>query len=262
MALAASREGAFRDAEMADRWVYVFMGGLFLVTAVTGFYPTSTGLLDAVDAGTRPPPPLRLHIHAFLMVSWITIFFLQALLIAVGRRRYHIQFGLISLILIPSIVIATIAVILGVWERIAEVLPSLDETTRNEVIYRGSNVLLSQIQTLVLLIIFYVWAFLYRRKHSETHKRIMTMAVLVVLSAAVGRLLKIGVTLPETPGLYLACTIGLITPALIWDVVRRGRVHKAYMAAIATYAVVSIPMYVLWGSDWWLATAPPLMGVD
>ena len=88
------------------------------------------------------------------------------------------------------------------------------------------------------------------------------MAVLVVLSAAVGRLLKIRVTLPETPGLYLAGTIGLIIPALIWDVLRRGRVHKAYILAIATYAIVSIPMYLLWGSAWWLATAPRLMGVN
>ena len=135
MTLAATGEGVVRYIESANRWIYVFMGGLFLVTAIAGFYPTSTGLLDAVEAGTRPPPPLSLHIHAFLMVSWIALFFVQSVLIALGNRQYHIQFGLVSLILIPSIVIATIAVILGLWERMAEVLPSMDETARG----RGSS---------------------------------------------------------------------------------------------------------------------------
>lgn len=55
----------------ADQWIYVFMAALFIVTAAVGFYPTSTGLLAGAAAGERPPIPLRLHIHAFLMVSGV-----------------------------------------------------------------------------------------------------------------------------------------------------------------------------------------------
>ena len=65
--------GAF--ARFADRWIYVFMAGLFVVTALAGFVPRSLIKLAAVEAGQRPPFPPILHVHAVLMrrrrLRWI-----------------------------------------------------------------------------------------------------------------------------------------------------------------------------------------------
>ena len=77
--------GAF--VRLADRWIYVFMAGLFVVTALAGFIPTSIRLLDAVEAGRRPPPPLVLHFHAALMGTWLLLFLAQAMLMRQGAAR-------------------------------------------------------------------------------------------------------------------------------------------------------------------------------
>jgi hypothetical protein len=60
----APATGAF--ARSADRWIYVFMAGLFVLTALAGFVPDSIHLLTEVRAGQRPPLPAVVHIHAAL----------------------------------------------------------------------------------------------------------------------------------------------------------------------------------------------------
>lgn len=248
------------DTQVADKWMYVFMAALFLTTAIIGFYPTSIALLAAVEEGTRAAIPLRVHIHAFLMVSWLSLFLLQSLLMATGQRKLHMQLGLASVILVPSIAIAAMAVTIGGWSNLSVNAPSLESSVLEMTLVRISNVLLSQIQTIVLLLIFASWAILVRRKDSETHKRMMVLAMLVTLSAAVGRMMNFRESMPETPGLYLTYTLLLIAPALVYELLRKGRIHKSYITGIAIYVLVSLPMYFLWGSELWLDTAPRLMG--
>jgi hypothetical protein len=49
---------------------------------------------------------------------------------------------------------------------------------------------------------------------------------------------------------------------LIYDVVRRGRVHRAYAIGIALNLPFVIATHVLWSSPWWLAVAPTLVGIQ
>ena len=56
-----------RVCRLADRWIYVFMAGLFVATALTGFIPASIRHFAAVEAGQRPAPSPVLHVHAVLM---------------------------------------------------------------------------------------------------------------------------------------------------------------------------------------------------
>jgi hypothetical protein len=54
-------------ARFADRWVYVFMAGLFIITALAGFIPDSVAILTEVRAQARPPLSPVMHMHALLM---------------------------------------------------------------------------------------------------------------------------------------------------------------------------------------------------
>ena len=47
-------------ARFADRWVYVFMAGLFIITALAGFIPDSIALLTDFKVHARPPLPATL----------------------------------------------------------------------------------------------------------------------------------------------------------------------------------------------------------
>jgi len=244
-----------------DRWIYVSMAVLFLVIAVSGFYPTSTALLAAVNAGTRPPAPLVLHIHAFLMVSWLFLFLSQTTLMALGRRTYHMALGLASFALIPAIVLSTIAVTIGGWRLLASGPPGMDAGETALFQQFISNILLIQTHALVLFLIFACYAILVRVRDSEAHKRLMVLATLMPLTAAVGRLVEVRINMPDTPVAMLVGTLLLLAPVLIYDTVKRGRPHRVYVNGMALYAITAIPVYWLWENPWWLETVPGLMGV-
>jgi len=47
----------------------------------------------------------------------------------------------------------------------------------------------------------------------------------------------------------------------VWDVVRNGRVHRAYWIWIGAYLPCAIAVHALWNSEWWHGVVPRLMGV-
>ena len=125
--------------------------------------------------------------------------------------------------------------------------------------------LLTQLQAILLCALFVTWAFLARRKDSEMHKRMIILATVVPLSAAFGRMVQIyglpGNGLFDShlvPDLY---TLLLLAPVVIHDVVRRGRLHAAYVIGLALILSATIAAHVLFNSTWWLTIGRNVMGV-
>jgi hypothetical protein len=52
-----------------------------------------------------------------------------------------------------------------------------------------------------------------------------------------------------------------VTPMFAWDLVRTGKVHKAYVIWILVSLPAAILVHTLWDSDWWHAAAPKLVGL-
>ena len=52
-----------------------------------------------------------------------------------------------------------------------------------------------------------------------------------------------------------------LLPVLIYDLARRGRVHRAYLIGIAANLPFVVASQLLWGSPWWMENAPKLLGV-
>ena len=253
--------GAF--ARLADRWIYVFMAGLFVVTALVGFVPDSLNMLAAVETGQRPPLPPILHAHAVLMGAWLFLLFAQTTLMATGRSAQHKRLGLIAVVLAPALVAAMIGIVHAVTLRVAAIPPgTVPPEALSDIKAIVSNLLLEQIRAVVLFSGFVGWALLVRRTDPETHKRLMILATLLPLPAAIDRITWLPNTLPDSPvaaDLYLLL---LLAPALIYDIARRGRVHRAYVIGIGLNLPFVIAAYVLWNTPWWLATAPRLLGVQ
>ncbi|HMB74348.1 MAG TPA: hypothetical protein VKQ06_12310, partial [Gammaproteobacteria bacterium] len=97
-------------AAFFDRWIYVLMALLFLVTVLAGFVPTSIFKLEQVGSGLSPPLPGFLHFHAIMMGTWIMLLLAQSTLMAVGIRSLHMKLGLVSVALIPAVLISMIGV--------------------------------------------------------------------------------------------------------------------------------------------------------
>jgi hypothetical protein len=247
----------------ADRWIYVFMAGLFVVTVLTGFIPDSISLLEAVELGQRPPLPPILHIHAILMGSWLLLLLAQTTLMATGRSGQHKNLGLIAIVLAPILVFAMFGVIHSTWSWIGSIPAGVMEPDALDGIrVIVSNILLVQIRIAILFPALITWAVLVRRKDSETHKRLMILATLLPLPAAVDRMTWLPATIPDSPASIHLYSLLLLLPVLIYDVVRRGHVHRAYVIGIVLNIPFVIATHVFWSSPWWLAVAPTLVGIQ
>jgi hypothetical protein len=252
--------GAF--ARVADRWIYVFMAALFVLTALVGFIPDSIGLLATVEAGQRPPLPPVLHAHAVLMATWLTLLLTQTTLMATGRGARHRKLGLVAVVLVPLMVFMMVGVTMSGWSRFASIPPGAlpPEALAGTKAFL-SNLLMEQIRTVVLFPVLIAWALLVRKKDPETHKRLMILATLLPLPAAIDRMTWLPGTLPDSPSSVHLYSLLWLMPALIYDVARRGRIHRAYVIGIALNLPFVVASHALWSSPWWLATAPALMGL-
>src|SRR5687768_2360770 len=104
-------------AQVIDRWIYVIMAAWFVVTALIGFIPTSIGKSMAVQQGFLPPFPVVLHMHAVLMGSWLVLLLTQTILMATGRRSFHMQLGIAGAVLAPAMVVTGIFLVPAMFLR-------------------------------------------------------------------------------------------------------------------------------------------------
>jgi hypothetical protein len=103
-ALSQDRLSGTSRSNVIDRWIYVFTAASFIAIVLTGFVPDSLAKLTAIHAGQRPPFPLVLHVHAILMGSFLLLLLSQTILVAVGKRSWHMRIGIAAAALVPAIV--------------------------------------------------------------------------------------------------------------------------------------------------------------
>jgi hypothetical protein len=248
-----SGTAAWVALQVADRWLFVFMGALFVATALFGFVPSSLEKMAAVSAGDRPPFPLALHAHALAMGMWLLLSLVQASLVATHRKALHRQLGISSLILVPAIVAAGIGVVRASWD----LLPiDPDPAALVEAKAFVSNLLVMQIRVAILFPTLVGLALWLRRSDPGSHKRLMFLATAWLLQAAINRTGLFPATSPD-----LSMLVWLL-PMFGYDLVRYRRVPRAYVIWAAVCLPPTIAAHALWGSSWWLTVAPKIMGVE
>jgi hypothetical protein len=228
--------------------IHTITVALFVVTAVAGFAPRSAGILS----GAMPMPPLAVHVHAFLMTAWIALLGVQAGLIAGGRQHLHRTLGLASFALAPALLAGLTAVTIVRYHDLTAIgLGTI-----------ASNILFLQIRSILLFPLFFVWAMAVRRTDVETHKRMLILATFVLLDAAVARHFwlpgnDITVSYDPTHAYWLL----LLVPALVYDTVRLGRPHRAYLIGLALILPCAIATHFVWNTPQWHSIAAAMMGL-
>jgi hypothetical protein len=246
-----------------DRWIYVFMAVLFVVTTLVGFIPDSLEKIAAVKAGERPPFPPVLHVHAVLMGSWLMLLLTQTSLMATGNARHHKKLGLVSFVLAPAIILTGIILVptmyAQVWTAAATAPPDAVDAARAGLAIR-TDIMLLQIRAGVLFALFVFLAVRARGIDSGFHKRMIILATVIPLPASIDRITWLGHTMPGNPLSADLYTLAWIAPMFVWDLFRHGRVHRAYAVWLPIWLAAAVVVQLLWGSHWWQATAPGLMG--
>ena len=211
-----------------DREFYACMAFLFVAAAAVGFAPNSIAILT----GAKTIPPLIIHAHALAMASWLILLATQASLVAANKRHIHRRLGMVSVILAPIIVILMIS--------LAFPLPGQGE--------HAIGISVIQIKRITLFSLFFIWAFVVRKNDSDSHKRLMFLATLVVIDAAVNRmrwfLPKFG--FENNMAITHAYELLLLVPILVYDIKKLGRVHRVNLIGTILIVAFSIVGSALW----------------
>jgi len=254
-----------RPTAFGDRWIWVFTAVLLIATVLAGFIPDSMHKVALVRAGERPPFPAAMHVHSALMGAWMALLLAQALLMATGRRRGHMQLGLAAMGLAPAIVVAGLVLAVttyrGAWAGAHAAHPGLPADAVPEQLRFLGNIVLQQIRALVLFPILVVLALRARRRDPELHKRLMILATVAPMGAAIIRIGWLPSAMPANPiGMDVFPAL-LLAPLFLWDLYRLRRVHRAYLIWLALMLPLAVASQLLWDTPWWQAAAPRLMGV-
>jgi len=233
-------------SRFAGRYDRQFYTGIALVVAVTvfaGFAPTY--FLRARFQST--PLPLYLHVHGLLFTSWIALFVVQTGLIASRRVDVHRRLGLVAAGLAVAMVCAGTAA--GILSMRREVAAGHEEEARTFL----TTPLLSMVVFAAL-----VAAALWYRRRPQTHKRLMLLATISLLDAPIARL-PFAIVSATTWGFYVFTDLFLVA-AILYDIVTRRRVEKAYAWGMLVIVIGQLLRTPLGETMAWHAFARALIG--
>jgi len=251
MAIVATASPRNRSSAQASVGAYdrLFYGGMAIVLAAlvfSGFAPTyymkffGDGARATVSGG--PFTPL-VHLHAALFTGWVLLFIAQTALVASHRLAVHRRLGVAGAMLAAAMILVGTSTAVATAKR------------------GGAPVGVDPLAFLAIpifdMILFatFVTTALVLRRNKETHKRLMLLAYISIIVAAVARLPGV---IPLGPLAFFGLGYFLVVVAVIYDLVSRRRVHKAYLWGGALM-VASVPLRLaISGTGVWHAFAQAL----
>ena len=190
------------------------------------------------------PEPLMplLYVHGFIFTLWIALLLTQTTLIATQRTRTHMRLGIAGMLLASlMIVIGTVTAI--VRAKGASPIPGVNPL----------SFLTIPLGDMLVFMILVGSAFYFRRR-LEIHKRLMLLATIAILPAAVARL-PFAFIQQYGPLAFFGLSDLFIVPCLLYDISTRGRPHRATVLGGALI-VLSHPLRLIVGTTHaWLAFA-------
>jgi len=224
-----------------DRLFYTGMSIAIAITVFVGFAPS----YYLKDYFGRPPLPPLVHVHGLVFTSWIVLFFVQTVLIASHRVSVHRRLGLAGAGLAALLVMVGLATAVG--------------SARRNVAIGGTGALAFLATPFGDMLVFALLAtagILYRRR-PDTHKRLMLLATIGLLTAAISRWpLAI---MQRGPVAFFLVTDLFVVAGVGYDLASRRRIHPAYVWG-GLLLVMSQPVRLaISHTDAWLAFANKLV---
>ena len=239
MAVLSETIGTQRAKTRRERFFYTGMAAAILLTVFAGF--SRTYYLRPVFQ-TQPLIPL-LHAHGLIFTLWIALFLTQTTLVAAKRTRTHMRLG------IAGGVLAVLMVVIGTLTAIVRA-----KTAAPPPGFSSPLIFLTIPLGDMLVFAILISSAFYFRRRADIHKRVMLLATIGILPAAVARL-PFDFILQYGPIAFFGLADLFIIPCLIWDLATRGRPHRATVLA-AALIVISQPLRLVIGNTHaWLVFA-------
>jgi hypothetical protein len=232
MAIASAvRPAPQTPARAVGAYDRLFYGGMAVAMGLTVFAGFgATYYLRFLDGGPRVTltggPFTRLvHLHGALFTAWVLLFIVQTALVSSRRVAVHRRLGVAGGVLAAAMVAAGTTIAIATAAR-GSAPPGADPLA----------FLIIPLFDMILFSIFVATA-LARRRDKEAHKRLMLLAYVSIITAAVARLpgvLAIG------PPAFFGLSFLFVLAGALYDFVSRRRVHEAYLWGGALI-LVSVP---------------------
>ena len=226
-----------------DRPFYTGMAIAAAVVVFAGFAPTY--YLRASDQPT--PLPTYLQVHGFLFTTWIALFITQTSLIAARRTHIHRRLGWATAML------AVVMVIVGTTAGILSMRIQVEAGN----VQQAQAFLTTPLFSMVVFAAF-VAAAIALRRDVQAHKRLMLLATISLLDAAVARLpFEIFRT---SAWAYLPATDLFVAAAILYDFASRRAVHQAYIWGAAVLVIEQALRIPVGETATWQAIARAIVG--
>ncbi|HEV2401323.1 MAG TPA: hypothetical protein VGS27_30590 [Candidatus Sulfotelmatobacter sp.] len=230
-----------------DRIFYSGMAVAMAATVFVGFAPTF--YLRFYFHAPTPSGATSLtwlaQLHGALFSSWVVLFIVQTSLVAKHNVAMHRRLGIAGVLLAAAMTVVGLRTAINAAARGAT--PPGADPLAFLAIPMGDMLMFS---------IFVASAFFWRRNR-EAHKRLMLLAYISIVAAAVARLPGV---LPPGPLWFYGLAFIFLLIAVVYDLGSRHRVHNAYVWG-GTLLVASVPLrLMLSGTGTWRAIAHFLVG--
>ena len=195
----------------SDRPFYTGMSLAFILTVFVGFAPSYYLKGYFRDA---PLTPL-VHLHGLVFSGWILLFFVQTVLIASNQIAIHRRLG------IAGAGLAVLLVMVGLATAVA--------FARRNFPTAGTGVLRFLATPFADMLVFAIltMAGIWCRRRPEAHKRLMLVATIGLLGAAISRwpiaIMRTG------PLAFFVVTDLFVLVGILHDLWSQRRIHPAYI---------------------------------
>ena len=231
-----------RNDGRVDRAFFPVMSLLITVTVFAGF-AASFYLRDAA----QPPLATLLVVHGVVFTAWVLLFVVQTTLIAANRVEVHKRLGWAGAALaVALIALGTLAAVRSLRLGRAPI-PGLDPRSFFAVPFFD-----------MVVFTLLIGAGIRFRTAPETHRRLMLLATIGLLDAAVARL-PVAFIASGGPPVFFALADLFILAGWAFDLARRRRIHPAFLWG-GLLLILSQPLrLVLGGTAAWKGFADLFM---
>ena len=195
------------------------------------------------------PPETFFMFHGAAFTAWVLLLVVQPSLVAMGRTDLHRALGKVG------VALAIVMVVLGL---IGALIAARRATGFTGIPMPGVQFLIVPFGDMILFASF-VGLAIARRDDPQTHKRLMILATLNLVTAAVARwpfdIMQGG------PPVFFGLTDAFLVPLVVWDLVSRGRLHPVTLWG-GLVIIVSQPLrLVLSGTAAWQGFGQWMVGL-
>jgi len=192
-------------------------------------------------------PSLLVHVHGAVMTSWVILFIVQVWLVSTKRTKVHQRLGVIGSVL--ALLVITIGTV-----------TALVATARDSILAPDAlRFLVIPLGDMLTFAVF-VGVALYFRRRLEIHKRLMLLAAVAILPAAIARIPLKFMATGGALAFFGVTDLFLIT-FVLFDTIKHRKLHPAFLWGTIVFIALQPLRMMLSGTSTWTHVATWLVGL-